>query len=216
MRKLTVELIPSPALRKLQKPIFKHIESFELLEMLKFDFEMGTRIGLMKVKVKEGYSIKEVELPYGSQILSVLKEESDKHICVVKIQVPEDFKKTLKEFDLNLIWTTPLIITQDKRVYSCIGENESIKTFLESIKNYGEVVNISFQTAAYREHDILSVLTEKQREIIIAANKYGYYDYPKKINSQQLSQKVKLSKPTLIQHLRKAEGRIMANIFTGY
>ena len=205
-----VELIPSPALRKLQKPIFKHIKSFEVLEMLKFDFETGTKIGLMKVKVKEG------ELPHGSQILSVLKEESDKHICVVKIQVPEDFKKILKEFDLNLIWTTPLIITQDKRVYSCIGENESIKTFLELIKNYGEVMNISFQTAAYQEHDILSVLTEKQREIIIAANKYGYYDYPKKINSQQLSQKVKLSKPTLIQHLRKAEGRIMANIVTGY
>jgi len=216
MRKLTLELIPSPALRKLQKPIFKHIESFELLEMLKFDFEMGTRIGLMKVKVKEGYSIKEVELPYGSQILSVLKEESDKHVCVVKIQVPEDFKNILKEFDLNLIWTTPLIINQDKRVYSCIGENESIKIFVELIKKYGAVINISFQKAAYREHDILSVLTEKQREIIIAANKYGYYDYPKKINSQQLSQKVKLSKPTLIQHLRKAEGRIMANIFTGY
>jgi predicted DNA binding protein len=144
------------------------------------------------------------------------KEESDKHICIVKIQVPEDFKKILKEFDLNLIWTTPLIITQDKRVYSCIGENESIKTFLELIKNYGEVINISFQTAAYQEHDILSVLTEKQREIIIAANKYGYYDYPKKINSQQLSQKVKLSKSTLIQHLRKAEGRIMANISAGY
>ncbi|MCD4843979.1 MAG: helix-turn-helix domain-containing protein, partial [Methanosarcinales archaeon] len=52
--------------------------------------------------------------------------------------------------------------------------------------------------------------------IIIAANKYGYYDYPKKINSQQLSQKVKLSKSTLIQHLRKAEGRIMANISAGY
>ncbi len=96
MRKLTVELIPSPALRKVQKPIFKHIESFELLEMLKFDFEMGTKIGLMRVKVKEGYSIKEVELPYGSQILSVLKEESDKHVCVVKIQVPEHLKNILK------------------------------------------------------------------------------------------------------------------------
>ena len=68
----------------------------------------------------------------------------------------------------------------------------------------------------YQKHDILSVLTEKQRDILITAHENGYYDYPKKINSEKLSEKVKVSKATLVQHLRKAEGRLLSEILTGY
>ena len=38
-------------------------------------------------------------------------------------------------------------------------------------------------------------LTDKQRKILVAANKNGYYKYPRKINSQKLSEIVGLSKP---------------------
>ena len=75
---------------------------------------------------------------------------------------------------------------------------------------------MTFKKAAYQKHDILSVLTEKQREILVAAQKYGYYDYPKKISSELLSKKVNISRATLVQHLRKAEGRILAEIMAGY
>jgi predicted DNA binding protein len=51
---------------------------------------------------------------------------------------------------------------------------------------------------------------------MIAAHKNGYYDYPKKINSEQLSKKVNIGKATLVQHLRKAEGRILGEIMDGY
>ena len=39
---------------------------------------------------------------------------------------------------------------------------------------------------------------------------------PRKVGSQQLCQKVSISKPTLLQHMRKAEGRILKEIMTGY
>ena len=51
---------------------------------------------------------------------------------------------------------------------------------------------------------------------MVAAFQNGYYDYPKKISSKQLCRKVSISKLTLLQHMRKAEGRILNEIMTGY
>jgi predicted DNA binding protein len=51
---------------------------------------------------------------------------------------------------------------------------------------------------------------------MVAAFENGYYEYPKKISSKALSEKVNISKPTLLQHLRKAEKRMLQEIMTGY
>ena len=68
----------------------------------------------------------------------------------------------------------------------------------------------------YQNQKILSVLTEKQRDIILKAQKHGYYEYPRKINSKGLAEKVNISRATLVEHLRKAEGRIITEIAGGY
>ena len=59
------------------------------------------------------------------------------------------------------------------------------------------------------------MLTQKQRETIIAAYDHGYYDYPKRITGDELSKRVNISKGTLMEHLRKAEGRLLREILTG-
>ncbi|KPK22411.1 MAG: hypothetical protein AMK69_19870, partial [Nitrospira bacterium SG8_3] len=91
-----------------------------------------------------------------------------------------------------------------------------IKKFLDAIKLIGAAENISFKKGAFKEHDLLSCLTAKQREIIVEAMKSGYYDYPKRINSKALSKRIGISKATLLEHLRKAEGRLMKNLLVGY
>jgi len=121
-----------------------------------------------------------------------------------------------KKFNIDVIWDTPSIFKKGKMVLSVIGEEEELKKFLEVIKILGDVQSISFKKAIFDEQNIISCLTEKQKEILIAAKKNGYYSYPRKINSEQLSEKVGLSKPTVVQHLRKAETRIISNILTGY
>ena len=216
MRKLILELEPNETIRKLQKPVFNSIHSYELLEMLRIDWEEGVKIGLMECHCKDGIPIEEVKLPDNVKILNVLKSVGDVHTCIVKVNVPEEFTQLLAKFKLNLIWTTPTLISEDKLMYSCIGDQENLTKFIEILKTYSSVSNMRFQKAAYQEHDILSVLTEKQKEIIIEAKKNGYYEYPRKINSEELSAKVGISKGTVVEHLRKAEIRLMGSILAGY
>lgn len=217
MRKLTLVFKPNDIVKEAQKQLFEVIHSYEILEALKINYEEGICIDLIECLLKDGISIHDLKFIGNLEIMSILKSDGNKHTCLVKYQQPEDSMDLFKESDLDLINTTPSIISEERYTASVIGSHENLTKYVELVKKYaGSIENMSFTKAAYHKHDIISVLTDKQKEVLIAANHYGYYDFPKKINSEKLSQKVKISKPTLLQHLRKAEGRIMANILAGH
>jgi DNA-binding XRE family transcriptional regulator len=217
MRKLTLQIELNETIKEAQRSAFEHITSWELLETLKTEWEEGVVIVLIDIILKEDVSIHDLEYIGDFEILSVLKSEGNKHTCLARHQEPDISKDMFKEFDLDLINTTPTKLSEDKYTCSVIGDNENLTKFVELMKTtMGKVENMTFKKAAYQKHDILSVLTDKQREIIIAAQKYGYYSYPKEIRSEELAKKIGISKNTTIEHLRKAEERIMKNIVAGH
>lgn len=217
MRKVIVELSPNAGLiRSQMEKLFKKIEYMEALEVLRLDFEQGVKLVVVLYKVKEGFSLEDIDLPMGVEILNVLKVEEDKYTCLVKANVPKQFMPLFKKFSLDLIWATPMVFTENKLVYSAVGDTDNLNKFLEATKFMGEIQNVTYQKAIYEPKDLLSCLTDKQKEIVTAAKKSGYYEYPKKTNGNQLSKKLGISKAATIEHLRKAEGRIMANILAGY
>src|SRR3989344_1438744 len=56
-------------------------------------------------------------------------------------------------------------------------------------------------------------LTGKQKEAMGLAIKHGYYEYPRKIDVQDLARESKLSFSTFHAHLRKAEQKLMPFFF---
>jgi predicted DNA binding protein len=217
MRKMTLEVKLNEDSIKEMEPMFKKIHSYEILDELKIDYEEGICVDLIEFHLKEGVSIDDIKSIGKMEIMSILKSEGTKHTCLVKYTEAEDSMDMFKETDLDLISSTPSIVSEEKVTCTFIGENENLKKLINIIKtNAGEIVNMSFKRAVYERQDLLSVLTDKQRNIMITAYKYGYYEYPKKINSEQLSNKVDIGKATLVQHLRKAENRILNEVLTGY
>jgi predicted DNA binding protein len=216
MRKIIIEFTSDNRLMELQGNLLDNMESMEFVELLRLDYEKGIKLGLVNINVKDGYVLEDIELPPHVEFVNVLKSEGNKYTCIFKVKVPKEFKKMMKDFKMDLIWTTPSLISHEKFIISCIGEEKDLKKIIELSKKLGEVKNISFKKAAYQEHDIMSCLTEKQKEIVKAAKKYGYYDMPRKISSKELSKKIGVSTATLLEHLRKAEVRLMENIVGGY
>jgi nitrogen regulatory protein PII-like uncharacterized protein len=216
MRKVTVELSLNPIMKEVGQPILGNIESLNVLEVLRIDFERGIKAFVAEIVSKEGYTIEDFKQQKNMEILNVLKSEGNKYVCIIKGYVPMEFKNLMRKFDLDLIWDAPMFISEDNVVFSAIGDQKNVKKFLDAIKLIGNIKNVSFKTAAYKEHDLLSCLTDKQRKIVIEAMTTGYYDYPKKISSEELSKRVGVSKATLLEHLRKAEGRLFTQILAGY
>jgi len=192
------------------------IESIELLELLKIDFEKRIKMAIAAFNMEEGYTIEDIKTPDYVEIFTVLQKKENRYVCLIKAKYFKSLSSLAKKFNIDIIWDTPSVFTKEKMVVSVTGDEENLKKILDLFKNIGEITKISFVKPIFDDKTILGYLTEKQREILIKAKKNGYYDYPKKINSQDLSKKVGLSKPTVIQHLRKAEDRIFSNILAGY
>jgi predicted DNA binding protein len=217
MRKLTIEMVPDEIYAEVMREEFQKIESYEILEALKINYEEGICVDLIQVNLRPGIIIDDVKSIDKMEVISVIKSEGNKHTCLAKYFETEENMDKFRETDLDLIQSTPTILAEDKITVTMMGENENLNKFIEMLKRNGAtILNMKITKAAYQKHNILNVLTEKQRNILITAHKHGYYDYPKRINSQQLADKVDIGKATLVQHLRKAEGRLLGEILTGY
>ena len=214
MRKVIIEIEPYETTKEAQRQMFTHICSYEVLEVLRMDHMKGLYVDLIECHLKENVSIDELASIGDMDILSVIRSEGDRHICLVLGHETEQANDVFSE--MNLIYTAPSLISEDKIIVSFISGQKDMMRFVEVVKAHiGKVVNITFKQSTYEKKDLLSILTDKQRETLAAAYRYGYYDIPKRISSEQLSDKVNLSKPTLLEHLRKGERRIFTEIFAG-
>lgn len=193
--------------------LFEVLEYIEGKALLRLDIEKGVKIGVCDIKIKDGLTVEDVELPKGWTILNVLKEKDNTYTCLVRVEYKTITKIQLPE---DIIFDLPYILSEEKVVFAFAADNEGMKRVLSHINLLGYTKSVSFQLATFSEYNILSCLTERQREVITTAKKSGYYDVPRRISTEELSKKLGISRATTIEHLRKAENRIISHVLEGY
>jgi hypothetical protein len=60
---------------------------------------------------------------------------------------------------------------------------------------------------------LLPEITKNQKDALEIAIKEGYYNYPKKVKMKELAKKMNISYSTYQAHLKKAEGKIIPQLF---
>ncbi|WP_292518679.1 helix-turn-helix domain-containing protein [Methanoculleus sp.] len=227
MRKMIVEVClkdplmgrpPDTAfLNWMVKDLLDRIESVKVLELLKVNFERGEETVVAEITMKVGCTANDLEFPESLGSLEVLKVDGRTYTCFLRIVIRDEFLlEKMREFDLDIIWTLPIYKSRDLHIYTCIGDAENLNKVLRLLSTYGEVRNVIFEEATFSENGPLSALTRRQRDLLLAAKRYGYYEYPRKITSQQLAEKLGISKTTAIEHLRRGEARLISMLLAGY
>jgi len=216
MRKMILELGLNPPFDQMLEQALHNVESYTIIELVRLDFQHGIKVGVMEVTMREGHSIEDLTLPPPAEVVSVIQSSGNTYTCVVQVQAPKEMLGLFQEFDLDLIWDTPMGFSGGALVLSVVGEDEELRKLMGIIDKLGEVKQMHVQPASFHQEDMLANLTKRQREVLIAAKRYGYYDYPRRMNAEELAKRVGVSKATVVEHLRKAEGRLVASLLAGY
>ncbi|MFC5136311.1 MULTISPECIES: helix-turn-helix domain-containing protein [Haloferacaceae] len=96
-----------------------------------------------------------------------------------------------------------------------VGERSGIRESLDAVREAtGAEVSIESMSASgngrksAREHR-LDTLTTTQREVYEHAREQGYYEWPRGTSTRELADDLDVSKTTMLEHLRKAEAKLL-------
>jgi predicted DNA binding protein len=118
-------------------------------------------------------------------------------------------------FATGCYFSLPLEIKNGKIKASFLGTSLQIKRLLQLIRKLGFQYRIvAVFDATFSPTSPLGLLTEKQREVLITAYKLGYYDIPKKVNTDQIAEKLHIRGPTAVRHREKAEKRLLSTLLS--
>src|ERR671919_460633 len=219
MRRVTMEFNYQRAWKQIFGSNAEKVEVVEALRCFKCDTQ-GLAI-ICRLRLKDR-SITIQDLLLGKGLLTnieLLYKEKDGSLVVFiegrswVPQPPKDIKSPKM-----LMTRPPDFLDVDRMKVEMIGKEDEIKKLLHYTNKWGDN---SFKILGLTSIDtkggasLLSKLTPRQRQMLLTAYALGYYDVPRKISSDDLSRHLNVDKSTIVEHLRKAERKLMGGIIAG-
>ena len=214
MRRATLEFNYEDAWEKIFGTYANKIDLLEALKCFKCDTQ-GLAL-ICRIRLKDNkMTIRELQ---GKGLLTrveVLYKEKDGSFVVFiegKSCVPPP-PKNIKPFHI-MMSKPPEFLDIDKMKVEVIGKEKEMQKFL----NYtSTVISRPFKLTGLsalepRQESHLANLTGRQRQALITAYSLGYYDVPRRVSSEEVSRHLKMDKSTFVEHLRKAERKIVAEV----
>jgi predicted DNA binding protein len=214
MRRLILEVSEKELFKAgIELPPVKKIKSLELLYFLRQDDKELAAISRVEFRDPELNIEEFTKSGLLNDVQIIEKEKKGTYILFTRTGAPS-LSAVLKDLGIQGGYLfPPLGIEEGKVKFSFIGSEKQIKEFMEkldSIAIHYRVVLLA--DANFSPISPFSQLTEKQQEVLLISYKLGYYDIPRKITSQQIADKLKIADSTVVEHLRKAEQRIITQI----
>lgn len=193
----------------------RNIEFFEILHVLKQDEHEMAMIARIRLKSKQS-KVKQI---FGHELLEAQLLERDKdgtdtyYFRGREQRSPDDLDSIL---NFGGFMTEPFSVLDGKATITFLGSATEVRNILREIEKLKLPYKIlSLTDAKFSPDSPLSYLTDKQRRVIVSAFNSGYYNVPRKINSEELANKLNIRAQTLVMHRRRAEYRLMRRMIDG-
>jgi len=219
MRRLVVEFYGRELERRMKRSSFRDAKSMEIIHLLKNDQNEFAAICRMRLKDR---SLKIEDCFKGDGVttdVQVLEreevggEESPSFLILLKRKSRSEtfFGQTSRPGSGYLFG--PPEFNEGRLRFTFVGTQRQVREFLGAAEKKGlQYRVISMTDADFAPDSLLNRLTEKQRNVLISAFRLGYYDVPRKISSEELGQALHLRGGTVVEHLRKAELRMLVGV----
>ena len=184
------------------------IERFEVISL--FTMDGDTHSEVCKFTIKEGIPVDKISCNYVSNLI-VLRQKGREYTCLVKGTFSDEITKFVRTYGSK--FEHPIVFENDCLSFSIVGDPEDISTFVKDAADKGWGLEI-LSVCDYNPEisGIFDILTPKQKEILHESYRLGFFDHPRKINAGELAERLGMHKTTLLEHIHKAEKRLIGHI----
>ncbi len=196
-------------------PPVQKIKSLDLLYVLRQDREEFAAVS--RIEFKDDSSKIEDLLLDGFLVEAQLLEQEKSRTYTVFIRGGPSLSSVLGSLGIAGGYLFPPLEIREGKIRICfLGNSTQVTDFLEKITAFGIRFKVVLLTDANFSPDSpLNKLTEKQKEVLTTAFKLGYYDIPRRTNSENLAKELGIGGSTLGEHLRKAERSLLVHVLSG-
>jgi HTH DNA binding domain len=217
MRRVTLEFNYQDAWRQIFGSYAEKVEILEGLRCFKCDLESIAIICRIKLKDKR-MNVKDL---IGKGLLTnievLYKEKDGSEVVFIEGRscIPQQVPKGARLPKL-LLARPPDFLDVDRMKVEVVGRETDVKKILQNASTWSNTYKILGLTSIdKKEESLLSRLSIKQRQALLTAFALGYYDVPRRISSEELSRHLNADKSTVVEHLRKAEKKLIDGIIAG-
>ena len=216
MRRVTLEFNYHDAWKQIFGPNTDKVKVLEALRCFKCDLDGLAIICRLGLKDKN-MTIRDL---IGSGLLTnaeTLYKEKDGSIVVFIeggscVPQPPEGARMPK----LLMARPPDFLDVDRMKVEVVGSESSVKKLLQHANKWSNTYKILGLTSVdAKAESPLSKLTAKQRRALLTAFALGYCDVPRRISSEDLSRHLNADKSTVVEHMRKAERKLIDGIVAG-
>ena len=217
MRRVTMEFNYQRAWKQIFGSNAEKVEVIEALRCFKCDTQGLALICRIRLKDK---SMTVTDLLHKGLITNIETLYTEKEgSLVVFIEGRSCVPPPPKDMKIPKMLMTrpPDFLDVDRMKVELVGKEDEISKFLQYTD---KLSNNTFKILGLTSIDtkgesLLSKLTSRQRQILLTAYALGYYDVPRRISSDDLSRHLNIDKSTVVEHLRKAERKLIGSIIAG-
>jgi hypothetical protein len=223
MRQLVVELSGEELVRRVEASVaLRQLKEFEVLHMLRYDRNEFAAICRIVPKDPRARAEQIFRFDAATSEIQVLKRGESASIILLK-RLPRARRpgppgpllfggEVTKPGAGYLL--SPLSYRDGRLRFTFVGNQRQLNDILRRARSRG----IQFRVVALTEADftgsMLDRLTNVQRTVLLRAHQLGYYDVPRRARSADVAKNLGLSSATVVEHLRKAEKRLLDVLLT--